>query len=301
MNVGKALLLAVIIAAVGLVVMPSTVSLFHGQHIWYNISGKHYLPCSKCHYDVFCELSLSAFHKDLSEQFGNYTAYTNGTVVITAPSSYKVDSGDCYACHRANASITYANVGSTYTQYTPGHQAHAASVVACMLCHQFDAANTTGKTKYYVSTVPGFFAGGFENMTKLTGSPYRWVAPGVTDAGRWAAHNGFVMGAIKDKTMVDANEACIACHTETPVNITWHHAEFLNFTAKWNMTTWAKTNNATHYYTSNYTAGGNYTVYVLGNATGYGAVKLTNGSYFYAGASGAQSSLPKGFYPGYPW
>ncbi len=296
MKAVKLLLLATIVGAVGLLVLPSTVSLFHGQHIWYNISGSHHLPCSKCHYDVFTELSMSAFHKDLSE-----VTYNATTGTYTWPTSYKVDSGDCYACHRANASITYANVGATYRQYTPGQQAHAASVVACMLCHQYDAANTTGNTKYYVRTVPGFFAGGFGNMTKLAGSPYRWVKPGVTDAGRWAAHNGFVMGAIKDKTLVDANEACIACHTETPVNITWHHAEYLNFTAQWNMTTWAKTNNATHYYAYNYSAGGNYTVYVLGNATGFGAVKLTNGSYFYAGATNVSSTLPSGFYPGYQW
>ncbi len=299
MNLSKVLLLTVIVAATGLVILPNTVSLFHGQHIWYNISGKNYLPCSKCHYDVYCELEMSAFHKDLSEQFSNYTAYPNGTVLLKSV-TYTVDSGDCYACHRANASIVYANVTTSYAQYTAGRQAHAASVVACMLCHQYDAANKTGNTTYYVSTVPGFFAGGFEDMTKY-GSPYRWVDPNVNDAGRWAAHNGFIMGAIEDKTMVDANEACIACHTYTPVNITWKHAEYLNFTVSWNMTTWAETQNATHYYASNYSAGGNYTVYVLGNATGFGAVKLTNGSYFYVGANGAQSSLPPGYYPGYPW
>ncbi len=296
MNLGKLALLIIIVAATGFIVLPNTVSLFHGQHIWYNLSGKSPLPCSKCHYDVYEELAMSAFHRDLWKYWNGSAWVWNGTWGYYPNAG--VNSLDCYACHRANASITYASVYGTYTQYQPGVQAHAASVVACMLCHQYHANSTSNK--YYVKTVPGFFAGGFANMTELAGSPYNWTGPNGAQAGRWAAHNGFIMSAIKDKAMVDANEACIACHTYTPVNITWHHAEYLTFKVYYNMTVWSKTHYSSHYNATNFTPNGTYTVIVLGNATGTGIVRLVNGTYRYINGT-TTSTLPSSTFPGYPW
>jgi len=276
MNVGKALLLAVIFAAVGLVVMPSTVSLFHGQHIWYNISGKNPLPCSKCHYDVFEELKVSAFHRDLFKYYNSSTGkwifsgtWTN--YASASPTDKDLDM-DCYACHRANSSITYANIGATYVNYTAGVQAHAASVVACMLCHQYNASSS-------VRTVPGFFAGGFANMTKMTNgnTTYRWVDPNNKSiAGTWAAHNKFIADAINDTTMVDANEACVACHTEVPVKINWSHALDLEFNASWSSSTWNATNHSAHYAIVWWGVNGTYNITVYGNASGFGSTNGTN-------------------------
>lgn len=41
------------------------------------------------------------------------------------------------------------------------------------------------------------------------------------DTGEKAAHKKFVLEAIDDPLMENANEACIQCHTSTGVNITY--------------------------------------------------------------------------------
>ncbi len=230
MNIGKALLLAVIIAATGLVVLPNTVSLFAGQHYWYNLSYSKTVPCQKCHADVFEELNLSNFHI----HWGDPT---------------RADAQDCAACHRSNLSITYANVTGSYTQVVPGKQAHAASVVACMLCHQLNASKATW--------APGPFAGGF-NISGFSGvnSPYNYS--NATYNGKLAAHNAFIAMAIKNNTLPDSTEACVACHTHVAVKITWHHKRSLEFNVtienpatlpngvhNWNITDWTINGTAT--------------------------------------------------------
>ncbi len=299
MNATKLILFMILMLAVGVIILPNTVSLFHGQHIWYNISGNgNNVPCKKCHADVYEEMrSVIGPH--------------------TGESGYVFD---CQLCHRATGftGIQYATVNeSSYTSAYPGVQAHAASVVACMNCHgAYGTKYVLGHITYYGSINPTQTCSECHGKTWYFGNP---VGSGGTDyvqaggfglttlpgdTGSMAAHIVFVKQAINSTKMAGANEACIACHTYTPVNITWRHAEYLNFTVSWNMTTWNETNYATHYYAYNYSAGGNYTVYVRGNATGFGAVKLVNESgtyYFYVGANGTQSSLPSGYYPGYPW
>jgi len=258
MNGGKLILIVAAFAAIGLLVLPSTVSLFHGQHIWYNISDGKYLPCKKCHADVYEELEQSAFHKDLESGIG------------TGPN--KADDGDCYACHRANASITYANVTTDYTQYTPGKEAHAASTVACMLCHEANASEI-------VRTIPGFFAGGF-NVTRGSGTypglgsyytPFNYTKPG--HPGGHDAHDAFIIRAIIDDTMEDANEACVACHTWTPVRINWSHALSLEFNATYEKDLKLP---PTHYNVTAWFVNGTYPITVWGNASGYGNTNGTN-------------------------
>ena len=293
MNISKFILLTIILLAIGLVVMPSTVSLFHGQHIWYNISGNgNNVPCQKCHADVYEEMRTT---------IGPHTGET-GYVF------------DCQLCHRATGfnGLQYATVNkSSYTSAYPGVQAHAASVVRCMTCHGAytpPLGNIVHVT--YYGNVYGSLQGCYQchgrNLPSSTLSPYYVQAGGFGltslpgDTGSMAAHWKFVHDAINDSLMPGANEACVACHTETPVNITWHHAIVLKLAARYSFTIWNETNYSAHYGTSDYEANGTYTVYVLGNATGYGAVKLTNGSYFYGGS--VKSTPPSSkIYPGYPW
>ncbi|RLG31140.1 hypothetical protein DRN97_09675, partial [Methanosarcinales archaeon] len=115
----KIALMAIAVAAIGIFALPSTMSLLGGQHTWYDLGGAG-VPCEKCHADV---------HAELSDQ----TAYHS--------------SFDCYACHRANKTIQYAAGGGSVK---PGKQAHAASTIACMECHEHNAKVTQGP-----------FAGGF--------------------------------------------------------------------------------------------------------------------------------------------
>ena len=61
MNNRRLLLLAIAIVAVGVFALPGTVSLFSGQHRWYNLStGTNDVPCEKCHADVAEEMNALA-------------------------------------------------------------------------------------------------------------------------------------------------------------------------------------------------------------------------------------------------
>ncbi len=197
MDFGKALLITIIVLALGVIVLPSTVSIFHGQHIWYNLSGYgNNVPCVKCHADVYAELEQSV-HKNLK----------------------------CSDCHRANKSITYASVSGSYTNATPGREAHAASIVACMMCHQINAS--------YASKTPGPYAGGF-NVTML-GVVSKYNYSNATYSGVVAAHNPFVAYAIAkangSKLLLDSTEACVACHTNSEVSMNFTVNTGINVTA----------------------------------------------------------------------
>lgn len=244
-NGGRIAVLLVAILAIGILVLPSTVSLFAGQHYWYTINGSgNDIPCIKCHADVFEELEQSDFHTSFDGNADN------------------VSDADCGGCHRADTQINYAS-GTGNEGYTAGDKAHAASVVACMLCHQHDAANQDPGQN---TTPPGYHAGGFINMSDY-GSPYVYNTTERT--GEYAAHNAFVIEAIEDDTLQDSNEACVACHTHVAVKINWTHARSLEFDVglgddvttdsgvhNWTFTEWSL--NGTAHATS------------WGNTTGYG-------------------------------
>ena len=243
MKSSNLVLMTVAIVAIGILAMPSTISLFAGQHTWYNISGEHELPCSKCHAEVFYELENSAFHK------------WNGYNWSENPKG-KPDNTACYGCHRANASITYADVGDTATDVIPGTKAHAASTVACMLCHQFNASGAVNPYKGY--SMPGFAAGGF---TQPADSPYNYTDG--THPGGHAAHQKFIEAAVIEDEMEDANEACIACHTHIPVKINWTHKYSLEFNA-----TPTKTLPPTHFNVTDWSFNGTFEITVYGGRNG---------------------------------
>jgi len=265
-------LMTVAITAVGILAMPSTISLFAGQHTWYNLT-KDELPCRKCHAEVFQELQNSAFHKWNGGGFGQ-----GGDDVV-------VDNIACYGCHRANASITYADVGSSAAVVTPGKQAHAASTVACMLCHQVNATqatvNPTGD-----GSLAGFFAGGFADPypAGYKGTKYNYT--NATHKGGHAAHQTFIQSAIYDPKMEDANEACIACHTHIPVKINWTHRYSLEFNATPVSDYWPPT----HFNVTAWSINGTYNITVYGGRNGTSSDTGT----------GTPTSPPPGWPGGWP-
>ena len=257
MNGGKLLLLAATMAALGVLVLPSTVSMFAGQHYWYSLSGEgNDVPCEKCHADVFEELSKSEFHTHWEASGWNPN--------VTG----EADRYDCAACHRSNLSITYANVSGSFKSYTPGKEAHAASVVACMMCHQINASQAT--------SAPGYYAGGF-NISEwekkgIISSPFNYSS--ASNPGTFEAHNAFIAMAIKNGTLQDSNEACIACHTYVAVKINWTHARSLEFDVSLGEP--ATTATGPHNWTiTNWDYNGTAKATVWGNTSGYG-----NTSYY---------------------
>ena len=112
----KLALVFIFVFTTGVYVLPSTVSLFAGQHLWYDVNPSgNQIPCVKCHADILEELSSSPYH---IKQKGDPT---------------KADNEDCSFCHRVNSSITYAK-GDGAGSWV-GKEAHAASLIQCMYCH----------------------------------------------------------------------------------------------------------------------------------------------------------------------
>ena len=213
----KIALLAVAIVAIGIFALPGTVSLFSGQHTWYDLSesvagasGRNNVPCEKCHAEIGDEMGSgdNGVHKDLTCAMCHRTPFT----------------GDTYA-------LGHYYIGDDYYAPTPGQEAHAASTVECMDCH--DGAGDKGTLHWLDREYVGrcedchhgnyaadFIAAGGFNLT-----PYS------SDTGTKAAHKKFVLDAMNESLMEGANEACIACHTRIGVNITWTKRVYLDFHA----------------------------------------------------------------------
>lgn len=185
-------LMLIAVVAIGIFALPSTMSVFGGTHTWYDIAGGG-VPCAKCHADKYEELSMSDFH----------TTFAGGD-----------SSDDCYMCHRADRDIRYAKGGGT-----PGVDTHAATTIACMACHEYEA-----------DIMKGPFAGGFKQPKNSqftytgkvsiddSGTPQKIS---VISDGDHAVHNAYVQSAVDSNMMEDSNEACIACHTAVPMEIDW--------------------------------------------------------------------------------
>ncbi|RJS80832.1 hypothetical protein CW713_07060, partial [Methanophagales archaeon] len=191
MNSNKVVLVAIAIVAIGLFALPSSVSLFSGQHTWYNLNDQgNQLPCQKCHADIQAEM----------------TSDGNG-VHDHAPYI-----GPGCKCHRVNDTRITTGVASGDDGYTPGTKSHAAETIACMICHEQG------------NQLAGYpFAGGF-NQSAIEASagkttPYHYNRSDGS-GGEHAAHNQFIGQAIADDLMEDSNEACVSCHTRVGVNIT---------------------------------------------------------------------------------
>jgi len=267
MNAKGITLLAIAVVAIGTFALPNTVSLFTGQHTWYDlgasieaVTGRNNIPCEKCHADVAEELANSGAHRDFT----------------------------CAMCHRSPfTGYTYARGQYEHSGTNPprpGEEAHAASTVACMDCH--DGAGDKGSLHWLdreyvgwctVCHTPGWWydakkisAGGF-GITSVSG-----------DSGSAAAHKQFVLDANESSLMEDANEACIGCHTHIPVKINWKHAYNIEFNASYdtgvtfppthfNVSDWKANGTAANIESyGNYSGGSNVSHWPEGNVTYWG-------------------------------
>jgi hypothetical protein len=204
MNNSKFALVTIAVVAIGLFALPSSISLFSGQHAWYDLGNAgSQVPCEKCHAEIRDEMVSTGAHEGFT----------------------------CECCHRTDAAVgSYAGEsGET------GTGAHAASTEDCMICHDFEAQGHLDYTHDYIDPTvnckachPGFFG---------SGSPFPPTAGGLNlttdpqDTGIKAAHKAFVMDSKDCELMVGPNEACISCHTRVGVSITWTKRENLNFNA----------------------------------------------------------------------
>ena len=143
----KILLLSIAVISVGLFAMPSTLSLFAGQHTFY--AGEN-VSCSKCHQDI-------------------YTEMTSGVSDAHTQTALK----ECQGCHKttttgniSNIPVNGTNVSGNYTQnITTNANAHAAVTLECVTCHTGVPAELTGSQEAH--TV--FYYGAISNKTNTSG------------------------------------------------------------------------------------------------------------------------------------
>jgi hypothetical protein len=256
-------LLSIAVVTIGIFALPSTISLFAGQHVWYDLSaGINEVPCEKCHADVIGEM-----------QSGANGAHRNVT---------------CAMCHRTpfNDYIYGSGEGDGST---PGKEAHAAAVIECMACHGI--YNDKGSGSHHGSSTPpeyeecGRCHGGHGGEWGPSRGTDDFISAGGfgiedpmnpghnttdEDTGEKAAHKKFVLDAMNDTTMAGANEACLACHTMIGVKINWTHARSLEFNiGTGNPVT---TDVGVHNWTmSEWSVHGTANVTVWGNTTGAGS------------------------------
>jgi hypothetical protein len=309
MNGDKIALLLITWIAIGVIALPQAVSLFAGQHYWYNLSGTTSdIPCEKCHADIV---------EEMGAHVGPHTGETG------------YGSMECGYCHRAyfNSSetgtyfnYTYALISGSYTAYTPGKEAHAATTVPCKICHKGNATRkNTGEfdptphdftTRYEIGEMdclgchasPGLTPSArwdehiprytnedcykchvhYADINNNNNSVAIRIPPaggfGFTahpdDTGSMAAHMAFINESRAESTLTDENEACIACHTSVAVKIDWIHARSLEFNVGIGspMTTAYGPHNWT---LIQWNVNGTAYTTVWGNTTGYGSTTYT--------------------------
>ncbi|MCW7079974.1 MAG: hypothetical protein OCU16_02625 [Candidatus Methanospirare jalkutatii] len=297
------MLLAVAVIAVGIFALPSTISLFAGQHTWYNLTGNQSVPCEKCHADVANEMGAL---------IGPHTGETGFQRMKCGfcHRTFPIENEDINQTYK-NYEYTYGSVGDAVTDVTPGKESHAASTVPCMYCHSgYEYGHSRRGYPEYLSTGhpityagmctdchPGVHGGVFYDSSDVetnecvmchgnrdTGEIYE-IPPaggfGLTaeknDTGELAAHKTFIEKSIEDTKMEDANEACIACHTHIPVKINWTHRYSLEF----NCTPEFEKLPPTHFNVTAWSINGTYNITVYGWRNGTGNISKEDwpGSY----------------------
>lgn len=200
----KILLLSIAVISVGLFAMPSTLSLFVGQHTFY--TGEN-VSCQKCHQDIFDEMTSGA------SQVHKAAIFTSSG---TTPG--------CQGCHRTNTSaITGIPVNGTYTtstytlNVTTNPNAHSAVTLECVACHTGVPAELTGSdeahTIYYYRSLY---------------NPNQTLNPGTVQNQ-------------SNVTLKGANTACVGCHTHVAVNISWTRRPGYNMTVDSSTGSWTLT------------------------------------------------------------
>ena len=186
---GLVLVLIAITAGIFISSMKS-VSLLKGSHVVYNISSNSVdVNCSACHKHVAEEMAITRAlhgpHWDLS----------------------------CVTCHRFNGTgISFATANSSGV--FPGKQAHAAYIPSCLDCHGGNGAWVYNVSGVLVHAPP---ARAFNITTTVD---YRnWTV--ISSIPYYAAHKQFI--AYCENVLHDENLACLACHTNFSINITYKY------------------------------------------------------------------------------
>jgi hypothetical protein len=226
----KLFILSAAVVAAGLFALPATVSMFAGQHSWYDPKDQG-IPCEKCHW------------LEYEEMRGMGSAYTDHVPHVYKDKNENMRYFDCEECHNVTMSISdYYREG--ISEHTP---AHAATTLSCLDCHGGEAYGTEDypEPPYNVDDIPmhvlarrvhmrGQFAGsdGCDKCHRDSNKTKSFIEH-VDDelSHSRAAHRPFFLAMKNDSEsqLSDANEACLGCHSRAGVNITWTRNAYVSY------------------------------------------------------------------------
>lgn len=196
-NVNAIFVIAII--GIGLFILPSTLSMFAGQHSWYAPSERG-IPCDKCHFLERDELMGSGGPHSPNSGLTTYnsSANYNGTPGFVGGLVFwgGDDPNDrCYGCHQVGANFPASSpLNATNTSWGDRNDTvHAAVVIYCVDCHS-------------------------------------WVDDALNES--LSAHQEFYYGLNTTEGLLKGgNSACIGCHTSVGVNISWTRNTSITFIA----------------------------------------------------------------------
>ncbi|MCZ7384152.1 MAG: hypothetical protein O8C63_05310 [Candidatus Methanoperedens sp.] len=226
----KVILLSLAVVAVGLFALPSTMSLFAGQHTWVDLDE---FKCQKCHQDIYDELTTkSAYHGGFETSYGNACARCH----YTTPNGNKTGANltaQQWQKKNSNGTTGYSNDTNGYYQAV-NFTAHSAITVECLACHgtsnrTFNAtsqkwsnnpaiglqSDTEAHKVFYYASVSNKSVGDVNYSSLLDKNILASGVPLWYDT------------SMPNQTVVQlkgTNAACIGCHTHAVVNITWNRA-----------------------------------------------------------------------------
>lgn len=195
------LLLGFAILAIGIFVLPSTMSMFVGQHQWYSVR-------TDAQRDVICQRCHVAEYNEWNNNDGAHSTFSSE------------EGADCVMCHTVNKTalvnwginttslgdISLFNVSGTLnaTNYAASWRntsgAHAAISVDCVDCHWNASQQLLNDNEAHKV---------FYNTT-------------INNSDPWTGNND---------NYGNPSAACIACHTHTSLNVTFIRAIGMNITA----------------------------------------------------------------------
>jgi hypothetical protein len=235
----RSLILSIAIVAVGLFVLPATVSMFAGQHSWYDPKDQG-IPCEKCHWLEYEEM-----------RSGEYTTHVPHT--FKNKSTGAIEYFECEECHNVTMNVSHYFETGEVGEHT---KAHAATTVSCLACHSdlHSDGDDTCTTCHWGAAVNTMHVlatkyGMGHSDEECTKCHREYIYEGTDDdiidamkanvfinhvdeelSNPRAAHMPFFLAMQGEDTQLsDANEACLGCHSRTGVNITWTRNSYVSY------------------------------------------------------------------------
>jgi len=157
---GKIWLALVIVLSVGMIALPQTVSLFEGQHIWYDANDMNN-QCVKCHADIATELQTSGEHSNfkctMCHQVNKMTDGAHAAATVA-----------CTDCHTSVVQEFQNDVHLPYYEAANSNDMMTGPNEACIGCHTHADVNITFVDKTTLEFTAEALGGGQWNVTNMT-------------------------------------------------------------------------------------------------------------------------------------